>query len=77
MTFNDILRDAAQLLRDHPSYRTGQAYFNALMAADPEFAVRITGTEADPFSNDDRILAFFRAVSEHFEAQSLDSDRRI
>lgn len=45
--------------------RQGQMAFNALHMYAPDIANRIRTTDADPFYNDDRIPAFFDAVSHY------------
>lgn len=42
--------------------RRGQAMMNALAKVRPDLYDKISGTEADPFYNDNRITNFKRAV---------------
>ena len=44
--------------------RAGQAAFNALWAWRPDIARHITGTDADPYYNDDNLPAFHHRVTE-------------
>lgn len=55
---------ADQMQRDDPSWRRGQAMFNALYELYPGTANRIRGTVADPFFRDSRLPAFHRALAD-------------
>lgn len=50
--FQIFLVTALHLKEDNPSYRNGQAYFNALYALHPEIADTYRGGSLDPFYSD-------------------------
>lgn len=57
-----LQEQASELQLEHPSWRRGQALFNALHGVDPELANRIRMSEADPYFDDAKINAFSKAV---------------
>lgn len=58
-----IHNEAIVLRIQNPSWRRGQALFNALESIDRELADQIRGTDADPFYVDSREQAFAQAVT--------------
>ena len=54
---------AAEMLRDYPFLRVGQAYFNALYKIDPDLANNIRGDGyLDPYLSDDNLPNFLRYI---------------
>jgi len=49
--------------------RAGQSAFNALWAWRPDIARLVTGTDADPYYNDEQLPAFFHRVTELLAAE--------
>ena len=58
MSFSDYLNFVAFNLKVNPTWRAGQAYFNALSSLYPEIAETYRGTAFDPFYKDERIPKF-------------------
>jgi hypothetical protein len=50
------------MLREYPSYRMGQAMFNALHELYPDSARQLVGSDADPFYDNDNIARFLAAI---------------
>ena len=50
----------------YPVLRLGQTYFNVLCDFAPNLAMKITGTEYDPFNSDERIIEFIKYVQDNF-----------
>lgn len=58
----------AQLLHDHPEWRRGQAWFNALHRIRADLSIKVRGNpELDPFHNNRNIPAFRVWVSRNWE----------
>lgn len=51
----DLVVDAANVRKDQPGIRIGQAFFNLLRERFPEQANIITGKPYDPFYDDDNL----------------------
>jgi hypothetical protein len=61
----NVVNTATNMMHEHPTWRTGQAYFNALYTLYPEVADAVRATDADPFYQDSRLDAFFEAILAH------------
>ncbi len=57
-----VRAEAREALSLHPTYRYGQAIFNAVYNQQPILAVNYIGTSVDPFDVDSRVEAFLKAV---------------
>lgn len=62
MTFNEYLSAAAITFRFEPTWRVGQAYFNALEVNRPDIARKIRDSLVDPFYDDGKLADFLQAV---------------
>ena len=51
-----------RLVKENPDWRTGQAYFNALVIEEPEIADFVRGQLIDPYYQDDRLPVFWQYV---------------
>lgn len=58
-TFEAVVCRATELRDLYPSWRWGQALFNALVDFAPEAADEIRGTDADPFYTNNNVAAFW------------------
>lgn len=59
---NDVLRAGTKARIEHPELRIGQSFYTALHGINSMVANYLTGTDVDPFNNDDRIEAFFEYI---------------
>lgn len=59
-----VCKLSAQLIRNQPHWREGQAAFNALRQIDEECALAVTATAVDPFYDDSRLDAFWEFITE-------------
>lgn len=50
-----VQKTATRMRRDHPEYRKGQAFFNALYIMHPEVAENVRGQNYDPFYKDENL----------------------
>lgn len=57
----NIHQRAQNILREDPSQRLGQAYYNAARGEDEWLRLNIDGTERDPFNNNSALPAFLEA----------------
>lgn len=57
----NIHQRAQEIIRDDPTQRIGQAYYNAVRFEDAWLRREIDGTERDPFNNDAALPAFLEA----------------
>ena len=64
MTVDELQRQAVAYQAEHPEQRWGQALFNVLREHDLDLARELTGTEADPFYQDERVGGFLLAVED-------------
>lgn len=61
-------------MRDYPSCREGQSYFNVLYfdRFDPEYANKVRGSALDPFYDNGRISDFLAALRRYWELDARD-----
>jgi hypothetical protein len=64
MFVEDVARKAIYYKSINPSWRWGQAAFNACYELFPDIADIIRGTECDPFYDDSRLEKFINKVNE-------------
>ena len=61
-TFEEYLQYAEDMMSEHPEYRRGQAYFNALYEINPKFADTLSEHAVDPFYVDAQIPVWLEVV---------------
>lgn len=64
----NVRRFAAMLLDANPSWRFGQAVFNAAYMLNEDAAEKLRGSICDPFYNDDKAEAFIEKFVEEVNA---------
>jgi hypothetical protein len=62
---DEILKLADELIKEHPTFREGQAVFNAAYMLYPKAANTYRGSRVDPFYNDDYIDTFLEVIEIH------------
>lgn len=56
-----------RLHSEHPTWRLGQAFFNALQEVNPSAADEVRGTVCDPCYSDARLTLFFHWLEQNKE----------
>lgn len=64
MTLAELDAAVVRMRQRYPSWREGQAYFNALARLEPECAEAVRGMSVDPFHDDRRLPELRRFVAE-------------
>jgi len=67
MTFEEYVVIVSDTMREYPSWRSGQAYFNCLYDARPDLSEQIRGGMLDPFYDDSFIPQFLEFVMHNWD----------
>ena len=67
MEFHEYLSEVMLEMDNNPQMREGQVYFNVLYKMKPELANKITGTELDPFYQDEKLGEFLSFICKNWE----------
>jgi len=62
LSFEDYICKCEKLKKDHPYWRKGQTYFNALYDINPHLANLIRSSRIDPFFRDSKLNCFLHIV---------------
>lgn len=77
MNYREFISHCDKTHREHPEWRAGQAYFNALAEVNPSLAEYITGKYFDPFHNDKALVEFLDIVFGYYQSfGSVTNERR-
>jgi hypothetical protein len=57
-----------QACEEHPEWRKGQSIFNALWEVDPALALKMQGTDVDPFYENSRNLDAMTWIARQYES---------
>lgn len=68
------ITDWRRLRAAHWNYSLGQSAWYAVNELCPEFVADITGTKLDPFYDDSRLGAFYKALYDHLENRAIHAD---
>ncbi len=68
VTLEEVTHLAYTMRAEHPGWREGQCFFNALHTLRPDLANKIRGTRMDPFHDTTVTVEFFGFVNDALEA---------
>lgn len=67
MTYDDYLANVTKAIKDHPSWRIGQAAFNVLYVYRPDLSEQVRATPLDPFHQSTHLEEFYSWVRDQWE----------
>jgi hypothetical protein len=65
-TFSHFLTEVAYVYHASLEFRFGQTCFNVLYKLNPDLATSLTGTDVDPYYDDDKVPEFLKRVRDEW-----------